>query len=116
MFDVKWGRSGIVAKFHGTSKTNRNTVDKENIQVLARKDKWIENVEDLDHSFTKKDFLRVIVSSIWQSDHRRFIPGLLKAIMTLALQLYLGIFLPEPGLELLYRPMRIETKGALDIR
>lgn len=48
----------------------------------------IKNVEDPDHSFTKKDFLRMI-SSIWQADHRIFMPGLLKTIITLALQLYL---------------------------
>ncbi|KAJ6171572.1 hypothetical protein N7470_000639 [Penicillium chermesinum] len=68
-------------------------------RTLAGTEKWVENVEDPDHSFTKKDFLRVI-SSIWQSDHRQFIPGLLKAIITLALQLYLftgariGAFIP----------------------
>lgn len=38
---------------------------------------------------------------MWQADHRRFMPGLLKAIITLALQLYLftgariGAFIPE---------------------
>lgn len=38
---------------------------------------------------------------MWQTDHRRFMPGLLKAIITLALQLYLftstriGAFIPE---------------------
>lgn len=59
----------------------------------------VENVEDPDHSFTKKDFLRLI-SSIWQADHRIFIPRLLKDIITLALQLYLftgariGAFIP----------------------
>jgi hypothetical protein len=68
-------------------------------RTLTGNEGWIENVEDPDHSFTKKDFLRVI-SSIWKSDHRRFIPGLLKAIITLALQLYLftgariGAFIP----------------------
>jgi hypothetical protein len=68
-------------------------------RTLAGKERWIENVEDPDHSFTKKDFLRMI-SSMWQADHRRFMPGLLKAIILLALQLYLftgariGAFIP----------------------
>lgn len=40
------------------------------------------------------------VSSLWQTDHHRFIPGLLKVIVLLALQLYLftgariGAFIP----------------------
>ncbi|CAP95306.1 Pc21g04090 [Penicillium rubens Wisconsin 54-1255] len=68
-------------------------------RTLTENKGTVENVEDLDHSFTKKDFLRLI-SSIWQADHRIFIPGLLKAIITLALQLYLftgariGAFIP----------------------
>lgn len=83
--------------FSDINHSNRNTVDQENIDG---KERTIENVEDPDHSFTKKDFLRVI-SSMWQTDHRRFMPGLLKAIITLALQLYLftgariGAFIPE---------------------
>jgi hypothetical protein len=57
-------------------------------RTLTANEGAIENVEDPNHSFTKKDFLRLI-SSMWQADHRRFIPGLLKAIIMLALQLYL---------------------------
>ncbi|CAG8901727.1 unnamed protein product [Penicillium egyptiacum] len=55
---------------------------------LTENEGTVKNVEDPDYSFTKKDFLRLI-SSIWQADRRIFMPGLLKAIMTLALQLYL---------------------------
>ncbi|KAJ5318323.1 hypothetical protein N7476_004743 [Penicillium atrosanguineum] len=68
-------------------------------RTLTASEGTIENVEDPDHSFTKKDFVRTI-SSMWQADHRRFMPGLLKAIVTLALQLYLftgariGAFIP----------------------
>ncbi|KAJ6105933.1 hypothetical protein N7512_009450 [Penicillium capsulatum] len=68
-------------------------------RTLTDNEKTIENVEIPDHSFTKKDFLRVL-SSMWQADHRRFMPGLLKAIIMLALQLYLftgariGAFIP----------------------
>ncbi|KAJ5471326.1 hypothetical protein N7530_008683 [Penicillium desertorum] len=68
-------------------------------RTLTENEGTVENVEDPDHSFTKKDFLRMI-SSMWQADHRIFMPGLLKAIMTLALQLYLftgariGAFIP----------------------
>jgi hypothetical protein len=59
----------------------------------------IEQIEHPNNSFNKKDFLRT-VSSLWQTDHRRFIPGLLKVIILLALQLYLftgariGAFIP----------------------
>lgn len=66
---------------------------------MTEEEKAIENVKDPDHSFTKRDFLRVI-ASMWQADQRRFMPGLLKAIITLALQLYLftgariGAFIP----------------------
>lgn len=68
-------------------------------KTLTANEGTIENVEDPAHSFTKKDFYRMI-SSMWQSDHRRFMPGLLKAIIMLALQLYLftgariGAFIP----------------------
>lgn len=68
-------------------------------RTLTANEGTIENVEDPDHSFTKKDFLRMI-SSMWQADHRRFMPGLLKAVIMLALQLYLftgariGAFIP----------------------
>ncbi|KAJ6123870.1 hypothetical protein N7471_011187 [Penicillium samsonianum] len=53
-------------------------------RTLIENEGTIKNVEDLAHSFTRKDFLRVI-SSIWRADHRRFMPGLLKATITLAL-------------------------------
>ncbi|KAJ5711789.1 hypothetical protein N7488_005945 [Penicillium malachiteum] len=68
-------------------------------RTLSGTEGTVENVEDPDHSFTKKDFLRMI-SSMWQVDHRRFMPGLLKVIIMLALQLYLftgariGAFIP----------------------
>ncbi|OQE73307.1 hypothetical protein PENNAL_c0089G11954 [Penicillium nalgiovense] len=68
-------------------------------RTLSESEGTVENVEDPNLSFTKKDFLRII-SSMWQADHRRFIPGLLKAIIMLALQLYLftgariGAFIP----------------------
>ena len=68
-------------------------------RTLTENEGTIENVEDPAHSFTRKDFLRVI-SSMWRADHRRFMPGLLKATITLALQLYLftgariGAFIP----------------------
>lgn len=86
-------------------------------RTLTAVEGTIENVEDPDHSFTKKDFLRVI-SSMWQADHRRFMPGLLKAIIMLALQLYLftgariGAFIPahehkdERGLRYKVRTLR----------
>jgi hypothetical protein len=51
-------------------------------------------------NFTRDDFLR-IVSSIWQTDHQTFIPGLLKVVILFALQLYLftgarvGSFIPS---------------------
>ncbi|KAJ5139335.1 uncharacterized protein N7515_004183, partial [Penicillium bovifimosum] len=48
----------------------------------------IENIESPNHSFARKDFLRT-VASLWQTDHRRFIPGLLKVIILFTLQLYL---------------------------
>ena len=59
----------------------------------------IKNIESLNHFFTRTDFLRTIIS-LWQTDHRRFIPGLLKVIILLTLQLYLftgariGAFVP----------------------
>jgi hypothetical protein len=59
----------------------------------------IEDIESLNHSFTRKDFLRTVIS-LWQTDHRRFIPALLKVIILLTLQLYLftevriGAFVP----------------------
>lgn len=51
-------------------------------------------------NFTKNDFLR-IVSSLWQTDHQTFIPGLLKVVILFSLQLYLftgarvGSFIPS---------------------
>ncbi|KAJ5971697.1 uncharacterized protein N7479_001615 [Penicillium vulpinum] len=51
-------------------------------------------------NFTKQDFLRT-VSSLWQTDHQTFIPGLLKVVILFALQLYLftgarvGAFIPS---------------------
>lgn len=51
-------------------------------------------------NFTRHDFLRV-VSSLWQTDHQTFIPGLLKVVILFALQLYLftgarvGAFIPS---------------------
>ncbi|KAJ5085602.1 hypothetical protein N7532_010373 [Penicillium argentinense] len=68
-------------------------------RTLTENEGTIETVEDPDHGFTKKDFLRMIFS-MWPGDHRRFMPGLLKAIIMLALQLYLftgartGAFIP----------------------
>lgn len=86
-------------------------------RTLTAEERTIENVEIPDHSFTKKDFQRV-VSSMWKADHRRFMPGLLKAIVMLALQLYLftgariGAFIPahedkdERGLRYKVRTLR----------
>ncbi|KAJ5101748.1 hypothetical protein NUU61_003970 [Penicillium alfredii] len=60
----------------------------------------IKKINSLNKSFTRKDFIRT-VSSLWQTDHHRFIPGLLKVIILLALQLYLftrariGAFIPS---------------------
>ncbi|KAJ5291551.1 hypothetical protein N7478_000802 [Penicillium angulare] len=68
-------------------------------RTLSEAEGTVENVEEPDHCFTKKDYLRMI-SSMWQADHRRFMPGLLKATIMLALQLYLftgariGAFIP----------------------
>lgn len=51
-------------------------------------------------NFTRHDFLRT-VSSLWQTDHQTFIPGLLKVVILFALQLYLftgarvGSFIPS---------------------
>ncbi|KAJ5268057.1 hypothetical protein N7524_006097 [Penicillium chrysogenum] len=51
-------------------------------------------------NFTKQDFLRT-VSSLWQTDHQTFIPGMLKVVLLFALQLYLftgarvGAFIPS---------------------
>ncbi|EED17222.1 conserved hypothetical protein [Talaromyces stipitatus ATCC 10500] len=53
-------------------------------RTLTEEEKAIENVKDLDYSFMKRDFLRVI-ASMWQADQRQFMPSLLKAIIILAL-------------------------------
>ncbi|KAL2700119.1 hypothetical protein AAEP93_008642 [Penicillium crustosum] len=51
-------------------------------------------------NFTRHDFLRT-VSSLWQTDHQTFIPGLLKVVILFALQLFLftgarvGAFVPS---------------------
>lgn len=58
------------------------------IQKSLTADKIIENIQSPNHSFTRKDFMRT-VSSLWQTDHHRFMPGLLKVTILLALQLYL---------------------------
>lgn len=55
---------------------------------MPAKEGEIEDVKSPSLSFTKKDFLRT-VSSLWQTDHPRFMPGLLKVTILLALQLYL---------------------------
>lgn len=57
-------------------------------KTLIAKEGAVEDVKSLSLSFTKKDFLRT-VSSLWQIDHPRFMPGLLKITILLALQLYL---------------------------
>ena len=52
------------------------------------------------YNFTREDFLNV-VSSMWRVDHKRFMPGRLKALILFALQLYLftgarvGSFMPS---------------------
>jgi hypothetical protein len=51
-------------------------------------------------NFIREDFLNV-VSSMWRVDHKRFMPGRLKALILFALQLYLftgarvGSFMPS---------------------
>jgi hypothetical protein len=55
---------------------------------LTADEKLIEDVKSPKLSFTKKDFCRTI-SSLWQTDHPRFIPGLLKVTILLTLQLFL---------------------------
>ena len=68
-------------------------------KTLTAEEGLIEDVKSPSLSFTKKDFLRT-VSSLWQSDHPRFMPGLLKVTILLTLQLYLftgariGAFVP----------------------
>lgn len=86
------------AELHGTSKTNRSPALWIR-RTLTGNEGWIKIFEYPDHSFTKKNFLRVILSK-WKSYHRRLISGSLQAITTLALQLYIfsgariGAFIP----------------------
>ncbi|KAJ5288305.1 hypothetical protein N7508_011080 [Penicillium antarcticum] len=69
----------------------RNTLTLDKVVVNKKKQKY---------NFTKDDFLKV-VSSIWQIDHKKFIPGLIKVDILFALQLYLftgarvGSFMPS---------------------
>lgn len=63
-------------------------------------DKVVVNKKKQKYNFTKDDFLKV-VSSMWQIDHKKFIPGLVKVDILFALQLYLftgarvGSFMPS---------------------
>lgn len=83
-------------------------------RTLSEAEGTVENVEDPDHGFTKKDYLRLI-SSMWQADQHHFMPGLLKATIMLALQLYLftgariGVFIP-PHCERSQKGLRYEVK------
>ncbi|KAJ6019330.1 hypothetical protein N7522_001397 [Penicillium canescens] len=69
----------------------KNTLTAEGIVVNQKKQKY---------NFKRDDFLKV-VSSIWQTDHQKFIPGLTKVLILFALQLYLftgarvGTFMPS---------------------
>ncbi|CDM34236.1 unnamed protein product [Penicillium roqueforti FM164] len=57
----------------------KNTLTADGIVIDQKKEKL---------NFTKQDFL-ITVSSLWQTDHQKFIPGLLKVFVLFALQLYL---------------------------